>query len=345
MSAEQRKKRSDGPAVSVVIAAYNEEQYIAEAVESVLAQTFRDFEVIVVDDGSTDRTPEIVRAYAQEQHAQEQHVRVRYLHQPNSGQPAARNRGIRAARGRYVAFLDADDLWLPAKLERQMQLLRSSPERAWVYCDAYRFESATGHIRRVASQGSGLCEGDVLRPLLLGNFIVSLTPVVRRGVFEDVGYFEEAPFVRGGGGEDWDMWLRIAGRYPVGVVRAPLGKSRLAPQSMTGTMDLDHALRGRLKVVRRALRAHPQQAGGVSARALSNVYARFGRRALSREERAQARRLFGRALQHDPTNLLAWRYGLAALLPRPLLRLLGRVRRRYWRAAAQASGPPANQGA
>jgi glycosyltransferase involved in cell wall biosynthesis len=340
MGTKYEKGVGDGPAVSVIVTAYNEEQHIAEALESVLEQTFRDFEIVVIDDGSTDRTSEIVREYAQQER-----VPIRYLYQSNSGQPAARNRGIRNAQGSYVAFLDADDMWLPSKLKRQMQYLRSSPGLAWVYCDAYRFDSVTGRTRQLASQGQRLHKGDVLRPLLLGNFIVSVTPVVRRDVFEEVGYFQESSSVRGGGGEDWDMWLRIAARYPAGVVRAPLGKSRQDPQSMTGAMDLNHAMQGRMEIVRRTVRAHPERTADLRSRAVANVQANIGRRALDRENRRQARRLLGKALRRDPLNPFVWRYTLAAFLPRSVLRVLGRGRY-YWKWMGRTDGAELeNQGA
>ncbi len=305
------------PAVSVVVTAYNAERWIEETIRSVLAQTWRDLELVVVDDGSTDATAQIVKRYG---------APVRYLHQENQGQPAARNAGIRAARGRYVAFLDADDLWLPTKLERQMSLFEDDPDLAWCYTDAFLFDSKTGRTMQTASQANSLHEGDILRPLLLANFIASPTPVVRRDVFEEVGYFDQAPAVRGGGGEDWDMWLRIAARHPIGLVRAPLAKYRLHHTSMTQAMDLDHALRGRLGAVERAARRSPERVAGVKRRAMANVHATVGRWALNREERSKARGFFFKALRHAPTSLYAWTYALASLLPRPVLRLLGRLR-------------------
>jgi glycosyltransferase involved in cell wall biosynthesis len=108
------------PAVSVVVATYNYGRYLAGALESVLGQTFRDLEVIVVDDGSIDDTAEVVKPYLRDQ-------RVRYERVDHVGQPAAKNIGIRSARARLIAFLDADDLWLPAKLEKQVALLETNP--------------------------------------------------------------------------------------------------------------------------------------------------------------------------------------------------------------------------
>ncbi len=258
-----------GPAVSVVIGAYNAERWIAETIASVLGQTWRDFELIVVDDGSTDATAEIVKHCG---------APVRYLHQENKGQPAARNTGIRAAQGRYVAFVDADDLWHPEKLARQMRLFEEDPLLAWCYTDAFLFASETGAIRGRAGQENALHEGDVLRPLLLGNFILSPTPVVRREVFDAVGSFNEDPVVRNG--EDWEMWLRIAERYPVRVLRRPLAKVRLHDQRMSASVDLEYALSSRLRIVRAALRRHPAAARSVGCRAVANVHAALGRWAL-----------------------------------------------------------------
>ena len=129
--------------VSVVIPVYNGERFLAQAIESVLGQTWREVEVIVVDDGSSDHSGEIARRFAP----------VRCLRQDNAGQAAARNRGAAAATGRFLAFLDADDLWLADKLERQLTAFRSAPD--WPPCSAGRRNSSRPDSLRAA----GLCVG------------------------------------------------------------------------------------------------------------------------------------------------------------------------------------------
>lgn len=304
------------PSVSVVIAAYNAADFIGETLESVLAQTYPDYEIIVVDDGSMDRTADVLEQFGEA---------VQYIHQENRGQPAARNVGIRAARGRYIAFVDADDLWMPEKLERQMGLVEKE-NPAWVYADMIAFESKTGRTAFRAGEGNTLHEGNIFRPLLLGNFIAS-QPLVRRDVFDDVGYFNEDPATHNG--EDWEMWLRIAAEYPVACVHEPLACYRLHPASMTGSMDLEEALRSRLTIVERAADRHSDKSAGLKSIARARLYTNIGRKALDREERPAARRWLVQAIRNEPANRLAWILFLAAFVPRPILRVLGRLRARF----------------
>ncbi|NJP07619.1 MAG: glycosyltransferase family 2 protein [Chloroflexaceae bacterium] len=192
------------PVVTVVIPAYNAASWIAATLERVLAQDIANIEVIVIDDGSTDATASVVARFAQ----------VRCLSQPNQGQAAARNRGIEAAQGDYIAFCDADDLWQPHKLRVQLDLLRQR-NLAWGYCDYHAFEHQSGATLWRHSDRFPLYDGDILRHV----FLLTCTPlpsmlIVRRDVFATVGLFQEAPIYRQR--EDWDMNLRIAARYPIG---------------------------------------------------------------------------------------------------------------------------------
>lgn len=181
--------------VSVITPAYNAGKYISEAIDSVLAQTCRDVECIVVDDGSTDQTKEIVRGYGD---------RVRYVHQANSGRSAARNRGIALATGRYIAFLDADDCLAPEKLAEQADFLENHPEFDVVYSRVVYFEEGQEHssysVRRIAPTG------DILPDLLYGNFITVHAPLFRKSAVEGVGGYDPALSRY----EDWDFFLRLA---------------------------------------------------------------------------------------------------------------------------------------
>jgi len=169
---------SDEPTVSVVIPAYNAERYIGETLESVLAQTYRDFEVVVVDDGSTDGTREIVRGYGEP---------VRLVEQPNSGPAAARNRGVREARGEFIAFIDADDLWLPEKLALQVPLF-DDEEVGLVSC---RVQLVDGSGRPHPTYEREKVSGWAFEKLLEGNFIGTSTVVARREALEGAGLFPE----------------------------------------------------------------------------------------------------------------------------------------------------------
>lgn len=311
----KNESNSPSPAVSVIVAAYNAERYIAETLDSIQAQKFRDFEVIVVDDGSTDQTAQIVAGYPE----------VRCLRQPNRGQPVARNAGIAAARGKYIAFVDADDLWLPAKLEKQIAYLESHPQVAWIYSDAVVFDSTTGAPICHIGEKHVLCEGSVLDKLILSLFIASPTPVVRREVFEQTGLFDESPSLRIG--EDWNMWLRIAERYPVAVIREPLALVRVHSSNMTGTADPAVVFDSKRRIVELAIARNTDHLAGLRARCISGLAHDAGLRYLRFGRRSAARAMFREAIRNR-TACFASYVGLAAtILPSRLLTRLGAARR------------------
>lgn len=182
------------PHVSVVIPTYNCSAYLTEAVESVLAQTFRDFEVLVIDDGSTDETAAVMRRYGPP---------VRYIRQPNRGVAVARNHGIEQSRGRYVAFLDADDTWLPHKLERQLAALKRHPDHRACYS---AFVVVTSDLQPLGVTRSQR-QGSALQDLLLrGNVIGTPSTVLcERSLTLAAGGFDPRLSL----GADWDMWIRL----------------------------------------------------------------------------------------------------------------------------------------
>lgn len=209
------------PHVSVIIPAYNAERFVAETVRSALYQTYQDLEVIVVDDGSTDRTVASLEEFGDG---------IRVHQQANAGAAAARNAGAQIASGSWIAFLDADDLWLPHKLERQL----ASPVAPLLYTNRFNI-GARGDLPLVQSDVTAMHEGDVFLPLLLeGNFITSSSALLRRDVFEQVGGFDST-LTRA---EDYDLWLRVAERHPVGVLREPLVRYRFHPDGKSRNHEM-----------------------------------------------------------------------------------------------------------
>jgi glycosyltransferase involved in cell wall biosynthesis len=202
------------PLVTVVIPAFNASRWIVETLQAALSQTLAEIEVLVIDDGSTDETAAIVeRAAAQD-------PRVRLIVQGNAGVGAARNRGIAEARGRYIAPLDADDLWGPSKLELQVRRIEELGERVGlVYCWS----------RRIDEQGAPIdfhnqsfeMEGEALSVLIHRNVTINASvPLFRREALDVIGHYltrEEQGGVQGC--EDWDLCIRIAEKYRIGVVR------------------------------------------------------------------------------------------------------------------------------
>ncbi|HEY2374034.1 MAG TPA: glycosyltransferase [Gaiellaceae bacterium] len=185
--------------MDVVMPAYNAGEYIAEAIESVLAQTHGDLELFVVDDGSTDETREVVASFRD--------GRVNYLHRDHGGPSAARNTGIRASGALFVAFLDADDRWRPDKLAAQIDMLNREPSVGLVHGFQLTIDARGAPV---VERRGGL-RGYVFDALLGGNLVTgsASVAVVRRSALERLGTFREDLPVA----EDWEMWLRIARKY------------------------------------------------------------------------------------------------------------------------------------
>jgi glycosyltransferase involved in cell wall biosynthesis len=200
--------------VSVVIPTYNLARFLPEAVASVRAQSWPDAEIIVVDDGSTDETPELLERLARE-------GELRWFRQENAGASAARNRGIQEASKAWVAFLDADDFWNAGKLAAQFNALEGKPSAAFSYTDErLRFEDGTEADR--ASRADA--DAPLLPQMLVGNIFSTPTALVRRDCFDAVGLFD----TRLRTGEDWDMWMRLASHFESVRVARPLTTVRAA---------------------------------------------------------------------------------------------------------------------
>lgn len=205
--------------VSVIIPSFNNATYLAESLESALGQTYKDLEVILVDDGSTDNTQEVVKPYA---------GRVRYLYQENQGPAAARNRGIREASGEFIAFLDADDIWKSNKIEKQLRNFESHPEIGFVYCDN-DFVDFEGRLIQFHAYEPILKRGNLVLDLFCRYFIMTPSIVIRRTCFDRVGLFNEALRV----GEDYEFFLKLAYFYLGDVIEEKLWMRRVVAGSLS----------------------------------------------------------------------------------------------------------------
>lgn len=233
---------SSSPLVSVVIPAYNAAAYIERAVDSVLQQTFSDYEVIVVDDGSTDDTSHRLAHYGS---------RIRYLFQENQERSAARNHGILNSKGRFIAFLDADDYWHPDKLSKQLGLVARHPEVALVYSWAQCFVGDR-KLPRVLGQDFASTGGlDVFRGLLLGKSLPALTVLADRSAVIQAGLFDREIAII----EDWDLWLRLTMHGEVAVVPEVLAYYRLAGKYLPAAMARLKVPDMRVRSVERVLRS------------------------------------------------------------------------------------------
>lgn len=198
------------PLVSVIIPTYNRGRMLKSAIDSVLAQTFQDFELIVVDDGSTDDTPQLLHTYAS---------RITVIRQDNRGVSAARNRGIEHSSGKLIAFLDSDDHWLPAKLDRQTAFMEAHP--GFSICQTEEIWIRNG-VRVNPKKKHKKPSGMMFEPSLALCLISPSAVMIRRHLLDEVGGFDEnLPAC-----EDYDLWLRISCRHPVGLLDTPLIEKR-----------------------------------------------------------------------------------------------------------------------
>lgn len=274
--------------VSTIIPAFNAAPFVGETIESALAQTHRDQEIIVVDDGSTDETVAVVRSFE---------PRVRLLQQQNGGPAAARNAGVRVSTGDWIAFLDADDIWMPNKLERQ---LACSGDCGLVYTDRVNI-GAAWHVTPRLSDYCALPEGDLFTVFLTGNPVTLSSLMVRRSVFEAMHGFDESAELRGV--EDWEFLLRCAanGHFfalcPDALVQYRWHENQIS----NGHERLCNA---RLNVLQRAFQMPRGQ--GISRRIRRLAVASMWRTSawyVGSSNRLQAARWYARSLLYEP---LCW---------------------------------------
>jgi glycosyltransferase involved in cell wall biosynthesis len=292
------------PLVSVIVPAYNAETFIERTLNSVLSQTYKNIEVLVVDDGSSDQTAEIVRSMAQ------QDSRVVLLHQKNSGVAAARNFAIQKSQGEFIAPIDADDLWYPENLEKQVQcFLQADLAVGVVYAwsvDIDEEDLPTG----------GFCAskvgGKVLKTLVCHNFIGNASAtLIRRSCFENIGSYNcQLKEQNAQGCEDWELYLRLAERYQFRVVPEFLIGYRKIFNSMScdySKMAKSHAL-----MLQAARQRHPEIPGAIYRLSSSSFYLYLARQSNLRGSHRTTLLWLYKALQADCITPLL-RYGLYAL--------------------------------
>lgn len=296
--------------VAVIMPAFNAEALIGEAISSVVAQTFADWRLVVVDDGSSDGTVSVARSHADR--------RVQVIETEHRGLPAAaRNVGIAASTSDYVAFLDADDVWYPAKLERQVALLEERPDVGVVYCLA---DGIRDGVRSPVE--SETPEGDIFERLVHGNPIHNSSVVVRRALLESMGALDEDPRLRGT--EDYELWLRLSL-----VTRFACAYERLVAYRATpGGLGSDpvRMQRGALAALEKVRRLRPDrfaELGSEFARSVAIMTLIGG-------DARVARRDLAAVVRRSPSDARAWKWLLLSLLGQ---RLVVRLHVARWRRA------------
>ncbi|MFH1616603.1 MAG: glycosyltransferase [Planctomycetota bacterium] len=283
----------NGPEVSVVVSAYNHEKYVGALLKSILGQTYKDFELVIIDDGSTDSTPNIIEEFANRYSG-----KMRFSRQENKGFVKTINSAFKMCRGRYIAPVGSDDIWLPNKLEEQIKKFNEDPSLSLVYAD----------INIVNEDGEVLCRfnrfnkpywGKITDRLFISNFISAITPVYKRELFEQYGYWDERYNIA----SDYEFILRVSPHIKVGYVNKVLGLYRTHEHS-SSTVNIEKTVIEGLDVRKQFLALRPGLIKrGTILRAYSNVYFRMAEANVSGGNRKKAIKYYIKACCCNPLFL------------------------------------------
>lgn len=256
--------------VSVIIPTYNMAEYVCQAIDSVLAQTYDDFEIIVVNDGSTDNTEEVLKKY-------ESNKKIKIINQSNKGLACSRNAGIKHSKGEYIAWLDADDIWRKDFLEIAVKQLERYKEISVVHSNVYRFKDNVNDAksRTLNFNLSNITENALIEKILLGSYHVNNAQVIRKECIRDIGLFDEN-VSKFNGCEDLDMWLRLLRKYKHSYISEPLVYYR---QNPTGaSKNLTKMKQAKHYVLNKFFSDHtlPKQIVKIKRAAYANMYFDYG---------------------------------------------------------------------
>jgi glycosyltransferase involved in cell wall biosynthesis len=301
--------------VSVVMPVYNGERFLQQSIRSVLAQTYRHVELIVVNDGSTDGSATVLESFG---------AQLTVMQQSNSGVAEARNAGIRAARGEFIAFLDQDDWWQPEKIERQVECFSRDEQIGLVHTAAAYHDDVSGGDAGGSSPDAVRLTGFCYEQLLLDNLICNSSVMVRRSVLDAVGLVDTT--VQGNTVQDYELWLRIARRFSFDYVPKQLTIWRL--HSGQGYWKRRTMLTQELQLLERHLAEPPT---GLLRLRLAALLEELGRVYLDAGESSQARHYFARSFQMHPSRRNAI-FCVLSYLPRTFVPAIQHIK-------ARLSGP------
>jgi glycosyltransferase involved in cell wall biosynthesis len=273
------------PTVDVIMPAYNAARFLPMAIESVMAQTFEDWRILLVDDGSTDNTAEVVVPFVERLGP-----KLRYIRQQNSGVSAARNHAIRNSSAEFLAMLDADDVWLPNRLFESLKCFEKRPQAGLSYGLISRITPAGEIIDTFGGNDSRYADGHIAPHIYMRRVdLPCATVMLRKSCIDEVGMFDETLEAT----EDRDLWLRIAFRYEVAVTSNVVAYYRTSPDSLT--TDPERMLKAQMRFIEK----HYGAPGcGVWARrtVLSNIYRQRAETFANRDQRVAAVGSAARAL-------------------------------------------------
>ncbi len=332
--------RTPTPLVSVVIPTHNAARFISETLESVCKQTYTNWEIIVIDDGSTDNTRTVLAPYMD---------RIRYYFQENSGTAAARNAGLQKARGEFVAFLDHDDIWLPEKLDLQVRALNAWPECALAFTGGkILHESGTlgnsvmlkhldGWIHEHRTPDPMVIMGSLSREFFFKNQICSASSVlIRRECVETVGGFDERIAIS----DDYDLWLRISQRYPIVLILSCLYLWRWSEDSQSGPLvGRQHRwTEACITVLEKHWSTAPADTRTALRRQLSRMYWYCGRSYFDQNRFQDSRKMFLGCLRYNRVFLPAMPFLLASQLSPSVIDRLRSIKLQISRGCQRALG-------
>jgi glycosyltransferase involved in cell wall biosynthesis len=301
------------PLVSVIIPTYNSASYLPQALDSVFNQTFQDYEIIVVDDGSTDETEQVLVPYRE---------LIKYIRKENRGPASARNVGIKHSKGDYIAFLDADDIWLPDKLQSQIGFMKKNPEIQVLFTDCAIFDHQ-GLIMPSIKERYKVASCVTFEELLTEHFVAMSSIIVKRSCLEEIGLFDETLI----GAEDYNLYLRLARKFQFMYLDRVLVYHRKHEKSLSKC--LEQMRHDELANLDKIANLFPEM--NIPKRKLAaKIYLRFGIYHLNCRELAAARFCFKNTLKHSPLTGFAWFLLAISSLPqsvRDLLIAVNRLRR------------------
>lgn len=292
---------SNVPLISVIIPAFNSEKTIGETIESVLNQTWKNLELIVINDGSQDSTLDVINSIKDS--------RLKVFSYPNAGVAASRNRGISQVKGEFISFLDADDLWTTDKLESQLKALQENPQAAVAYSWSDHIDQNNQFIRGGPRY---TINGDVYAELLKSNFLANGSNIlVRAQALSEVGGFNKA-FTPA---EDWDMFLRLASRYHFVAVPSPQVLYRITPTSASSNVFKMEAVC--LQIIEQQYSQAPKTLQPLKAESLNTLYKyliyKVFEEHVGRQKGIRAGKLLWGYIKNDPSKHRRFRFKFSLL--------------------------------
>jgi glycosyltransferase involved in cell wall biosynthesis len=279
------------PLVSILTPTFNRADFLGQMIESVLSQTFRNFELIIVDDGSTDDTRSLVEGFRDE--------RITYRYQENSGQSVARNAALKLATGQYICFLDSDNAWLPDKLEKSLKAFEQNPDVDVVYGDCITINE---HGDEISRKNMRRHSGYIAPLMLRDNFISMNTTMTRRHCFDEMGGMSARRRVA----DDYDLWLRFSSRYRFLYIPEFLAYYRVMDNQISSDKEL--RFQSNEEIIHDFLKAYPDAVTSTQARqGLGVFYTRKARYLAGAGKRGRAVGAVLRAFLYNPLAASTWR--------------------------------------